>query len=56
LYTVYLFDKEPTVVTPAAKDEASLSAETVNPGIDSKIVHTSGDATTKLAPPLNVNW
>ena len=53
---MYLLAIAPTVVTPAAKDVASLSADTVNPGIDSKIVHTSGEATTKLAPPLNVNW
>jgi len=53
---VYLLLIEPTAVTPAANWAASLSAFTTNPGIDSKIVQTSGDATKKLAPPRKVNW
>ena len=56
MYTVYLLDSAPIALTPAANSCASFPALTVNWGIDSKIVQTSGEATIKLAPPLRVNW
>ena len=44
------------LVTPAENVVASLPGLAENPFIDSKIVATFGEHTTKFAPPLIVNW